>query len=60
MGTIEINAKNILSNINTSTGAMLPPNLEFNSDYPSNNVAFKEAIEDYNFGIAMALLVYCY
>lgn len=49
--------QNVLSNINTSTGAILPNGVKFESDYPQNNVAFKEAIEDCNFGIAMALLV---
>ena len=49
--------QDLLSNINTSTGAIVPSNIDLNSEYPANNVAFKEAIEDYNFGIAMALLV---
>ena len=49
--------QNLLSNINTSTGGIIPPTMEYNSEYPSNNVAYKEAIEDYNFAIAMALLV---
>lgn len=49
--------QSLLGNINTSTGAIMPGNIELNSEYPSNNVAYKEAIEDYNFGIAMALLV---
>lgn len=47
----------LLSSVDTSTGAILPPNLNYNSEYPANNVAYKEAIDDYNFAIAIALLV---
>lgn len=47
----------MLSNINTSSGMILPSKVEMKGDYPANNVAFKEAIDDYNTDIARALLV---
>ena len=57
-GTAEYTAiQNILSNWNASTGAILPGGVTLETEYPSNQVAYKEAIEDYNFAIAMALLV---
>ena len=47
----------IIQNIQTSTGMIVPDKVKLESDYPANNVAFKEAIEDYNLDIARALLV---
>lgn len=49
--------KNVIQNIQTATGMIVPADYELNSDYPSNNVAFKEAIDDCNIDISRALLV---
>ena len=49
--------QNVLQNINTQTGLILPSNIEMGSEYPANNAAFKEAIEDQDVAIARALLV---
>ena len=57
-GTTEYtNLQNALNNINTSSGIILPNSVTLDSDYPSNNVAFKEAIDDSDTAIARALLV---
>jgi len=57
-GSVEYVAlQNALANINTSTAIILPNNVEMKSEYPSNNVAFKEAIDDSDTAIARALLV---
>ena len=57
-GTTEYNnLQNALNNINTSSGIILPSSVTLDSDYPSNNVAFKEAIDDSDTAIARALLV---
>jgi len=47
----------VLSTIQMSTGAIIPSSVEFNSDYPNNNVSFKEAIDDNDTAISRALLV---
>lgn len=52
-----VRLQDVLANINTRTGMILPSNLELELHSPSNNVAFKEAIEDFNMSIARALLV---
>jgi len=49
--------QNALNNINTSTGIILPHGVKMESEYPANNVAFKEAIDDFDTAIARALLV---
>lgn len=49
--------QNILSNMSGSTGIILPSGLEMDQANPNNNVAFREAIEDYDLAIARALLV---
>ena len=49
--------QNVLNGIQTSTGIIVPKNIEMNGSYPSNNVAFKEAIEDQDTAIARGLLV---
>ena len=49
--------QNALNNINTSTGMILPNSVDIKGEYPANNVAFKEAIDDNDIAIARALLV---
>lgn len=49
--------QDILANINTSSGIILPNNVEMRSEYPSNNVPYKEVIDDCDTSIARALLV---
>ena len=49
--------QDVLKNINTQTGLILPPNIDIDSEYPANNAAFKEAIADQDTAIARALLV---
>jgi len=49
--------QNALNSIQTSTGMILPNNVDIVSEYPANNVAYKEAIDDYDTAIARALLV---
>lgn len=52
-----IELTNLLNNLRTSAGIILPSGLKIEQFHPSNNVAFKEAIEDYDMSMARALLV---
>lgn len=47
----------LLNNLSTSTGAMLPKGVKANVFHPAATSAFREAIEAYNLAIAKALLV---
>jgi SPP1 gp7 family putative phage head morphogenesis protein len=49
--------QDMLTNWQTPTGAILPAGLEMIMQYPSNNVAYKETIDDCDLQIARALLV---
>lgn len=49
--------QNALTSIQSSTGMILPNSVTMDSEYPENNVAFKEAIEDNDTAIARAMLV---
>lgn len=51
------NLQNMLNNIQTSTGLILPSSVEMQSDYPANNVAYADAINECDTAIARALLV---
>lgn len=58
VGSQEYNdLKKVMSNIQTSTGIIIPGSLELHTEYPTNNVAYKEAIDDYDTAIARAMLV---
>jgi len=52
-----INMQNALNTIQTATGMIVPNSVEVKGEYPNNNVAYKEAIDDYDTAIARALLV---
>ena len=52
-----VDLQKVMRTINHSAGVIIPDGVTLNSDYPSNTVAFREAIEDYNTDIARALLV---
>lgn len=49
--------QDILTNFQTSTGAIMPRGLELMMQYPANQVAYKEAIDDYDMMIARSQLV---
>ncbi len=57
-GSAEYTAlQSMLSNVQTATGFIIPKGLEFETSYPTNNVAYKEAIAERNKEISKALLV---
>lgn len=49
--------QSVLTNIKVSTGIIMPSKVKLHMQYPSNNVAYKEAIDDCDLWIARALLV---
>lgn len=49
--------QDILTNFQTSTGAIIPRGLELLMQYPANQVAYKEAIDDYDLQIARSQLI---
>ena len=49
--------QNALNSIQTSTGMIVPNSVEIKGEYPNNNVAYKEAIDDFDTAIARAMLV---
>lgn len=58
VGTTEYNSLvNVLNNTVNGKGMLLPGKAEMHLEFPSNNVAFKEAMETHDLGIAKALLV---
>lgn len=48
---------NLLTNLQSKTGWLLPSNVEAKFQLPSSNVAFAEAVAEHNASIAKALLV---
>lgn len=58
LGSVEYNnLVKVLNNTVNAAGMILPSNIEFHMEFPTNNVAFKEAMEAADLAIAKALLV---
>lgn len=51
------NLQSVLNNSVNGAGMILPSDIELNTVFPTNNVAFKEAMQVHDLGIAKALLV---
>lgn len=49
--------QDMLTNVQTTTSAIVPSSYTMHSDYPANVAGFKEAIDDYDMCIARSLLV---
>lgn len=49
--------QNVLKNSVNGAGLILPSGIEFKVHYPTNNVAYKEAMDIHDLGIARAMLV---
>lgn len=52
-----INLQNALSTMRGGSSAIMPSEVDLNLSYPANQVAFSDAIRDYDLSIARALLV---
>lgn len=52
-----VSLQNVLKNTVTGSGVILPKGVKMELNFPENNVAFKEAIDHHDLGIARALLV---
>ncbi len=54
---VYVQMQDVLRRTQTGTSAIFPSSVEFNVSYPTNQVGFKEAIQDNDLAIARALLV---